>query len=252
MFARAAVAAVVVMLCMGISADVVSAGDISRTYVELSFSVRDPYRDTTGTTAVRDPYRDTTFVSRSDGGVDTCVGGLPMTFALYETEEATEWLWKEELSCVPIDETDYVNVLLGQTTALSSDVVTRYDALYLELTISGDVIEPRLLVIFSEHVLMMNAVGSSPAPTEEQPASGDSADVVYSAGQRSLGAVGFGSDPTRPRLVLFGNSPLTGAGRVNASQLQTLVAQQLLQNQKTIVGLRRELARLKEAAGEMR
>lgn len=238
MFMRAAVIAVTMALCFGLSVDDALALDDTSSYLNLMLSIRDPYRDTTGV----DPSVLTEPVS------DPCLGGLPMTFSLFKEETGGDPIWREELPCVPVAEDGYVDVLLGRISALHPAEVMSHDVLYLEVTIEDETLSPRILIVFSDHVLVMDVVSEPTEPVESGSDSSGGAPLVYSAGQRSLGAIAIGSDPEQPRFVIFGDAVLSRSGRLPDTLTQRQVALRLSEQERTIGSLRSELKRL---AGEL-
>jgi hypothetical protein len=152
---------------------------------------------------------------------------------------------------VPIVNDGYVNILLGQTTALSSAEVTAHDVLYLEVTIDDIILTPRTKIIVGENALVLNVTGGTgPSPTNN-PGADEQQPVVFSAGQMSLGAVATSRDPLRQQVVVFGDATLSLSNRT-MSAANTQAAWRAYEQEKMIENLRAEITRLNKEIARAR
>ena len=111
-------------------------------------------------------------VADADGPVD---GSVDLEFAIYDGATGGTQLWSEVHEGVSADQ-GLVHATLGSTTPLDSSVVTGA-SLYLEVTVNGDVMEPRVALVSVPYAL--RAAVADTAETLGDLAPGDVAEADH-------------------------------------------------------------------------
>lgn len=235
MFTRVAVMAVAVTLLSGAASAHAMAAP-TQTYIDVEFY------------AIRDTIRDTTLVSSSTSMVEAATvtsimampGGAKITFTLYETPTGGEpGLWTETWPSITIPSSGLVHVMLGQITPLDPSIFT-HTVLYLEVIIDDEVFSPRILVVTSGNVLLMNSVSVATNVSGTGGEQFDPLPLILQAGQVSATPITAAQSHRRRTTLLF-RAP--GAG--DPVESATQAAHREYQQAMTIKALRNEIAQLR-------
>ena len=199
--------------------------------------------------AIRDTIRDTTLTSSSTSFVETATvtsamamsGGAKITFTLYATPtDGAPGLWSETWPSVPISASGLVHVTLGQITPLSPSIFT-YPILYLGIIIDDESFSPRIPIVTSGGVLMLNANIVSSKTSETDGEEFDPLPLIYQVGQIPSSVI-TAAESHRRRTTLVFRAPGGGDPIESAT---ARAAHREYQQAMTIMALRKEIAQLR-------